>query len=179
MLKSNPMHLSKVISGGQTGVDRAGLDVAIQFGLQIGGTAPLDAWAEDGRAPADYGLTALSTEPLQRSIDERTIANVRDSDATLILRSSEPSPGTDFTEREVARQGKPPGGIFVIEESATVNESMVRAAEIADWIDSLDGSVLNIAGPRESEARLYRSAHQCLTFAFEMLQSRNLLACDR
>jgi hypothetical protein len=165
------MFLEKVISGGQTGVDRAGLDVAMQFGLQIGGTAPPGSAAEDGTVPAFYGLTPLPPQPPEDGRRARTIKNVENADATLIIRSNAPSPGTDLTEETAKRLGKP-CGVFRIEQDSDAAELARTGADIANWIGTIPGSLLNIAGPSEDEAHLYWNARECLTEAFTLLQQR-------
>src|SRR5437773_12578103 len=94
----------KVISGGQTGVDRAALDAAQELGLDCGGWCPRGRRAEDGRIPDRYPLreTASSDYP------PRTAANVRDADATLVLTLGRGnSRGTALTRRLVEEQRKP------------------------------------------------------------------------
>src|SRR5690606_30676655 len=93
----------RVVSGGQTGVDRAALDAALRLGLPCGGWCPAGRWAEDGPIPERYPLRETeSADPA-----ERTARNVRDSDATLIL-SPRPLRGGTAGTREVAeRLGRP------------------------------------------------------------------------
>lgn len=165
------MILERVISGGQTGVDRAGLDTAVQFGIAIGGAAPPDLWAEDGRVPAHYRLEPVDAPSLPRGIEARTLANVEAADATLIIRSRAPSAGTDLTISEARRLGKPIE-IFFLESSSSLADVKREGARIADWIASVQGSVLNVAGPRESTARLYERARECLACAFQALRER-------
>src|SRR5215217_2323846 len=89
----------KIVSGGQTGVDRAALDVALELGIECGGWCPAGRQAEDGPIDARYPLRETpSADPAQR-----TEWNVRDSDATLLLTTGAASPGTELT-REVARR---------------------------------------------------------------------------
>lgn len=134
----------RIVSGGQSGVDRAALDAGRRHGISIGGWCPLDGWAEDRLEPpgllADYPelQPTRSADP-----DVRTRWNVRDSDATLVLvRLEAASPGTDLTVRVAAELGRPH---LVADVSDVV---AVRA-----WLAGLpDGVVLNVGGPRESEA---------------------------
>src|SRR5687768_4395889 len=92
-----------IVSGGQTGVDRAALDAAMALGLPVAGWCPAGRWAEDGPIPARYPLTETpSADPAQR-----TEWNVRDSDATLLLGDgNRPSPGVDLTARCISRLEK-------------------------------------------------------------------------
>jgi hypothetical protein len=166
--------LERVISGGQTGVDRAGLDAALRFGIAIGGAAPPDLWAEDGRVPAFYRLEPVDAPSLEQGIAARTIANVEVADATLIIRSAAPSAGTDLTISTARRLGKPIEIVF-LESSSALADVKREGARIADWVASLQGSVLNVAGPRESTARLFGHARECLSYAFRALKERGLL----
>src|SRR5947209_12411896 len=93
----------KIVSGGQTGVDRAALDVALELGLPCGGWCPKGRLAEDGVVPDRYPLDEAPTA----SYPERTRLNVRDSDATLVLSWGAPQGGTLLTVRACQGQGKP------------------------------------------------------------------------
>jgi hypothetical protein len=134
-----------IVSGGQSGADRAALDWAIRHGVPYGGWCPHGGLAEDLTEPP--GL--LATYPLLREtsrpdVDDRTTFNVRDSDATLlvILPGTEPSGGTAFTRDEALRLGRP----HLLTDG--LDTDVVRA-----WLASLPvGLTLNVAGPRESRA---------------------------
>jgi predicted Rossmann fold nucleotide-binding protein DprA/Smf involved in DNA uptake len=129
----------KIVSGGQTGVDRAALDVAMQHGMACGGWCPKGRRAEDGRIDSHYPLT----ETPERSYSQRTEWNVRDSDATLIITREMPlSGGTAFTFETAQHCGKP---VLVVDLTCADMDS------VSKWL--LDHSVktLNIAGPRESK----------------------------
>jgi len=130
----------KIVSGGQTGVDRAALDVALELGMECGGWCPAGRAAEDGPIDARYPLReTLSADPAQR-----TEWNVRDSDATLILTSSTPSPGTQLTVETARRLGKP---LYTFHASSPEEVGMFRR-----WLQAYRVRTLNVAGPRESEA---------------------------
>ncbi|MBT7265582.1 MAG: molybdenum cofactor carrier, partial [Rhodospirillaceae bacterium] len=73
--------IDKIISGGQTGVDRAALDAALRLGIDCAGWCPLGRWAEDGEIAAHYPV--LETESPDPA--ERTSLNVSESDGTLVL----------------------------------------------------------------------------------------------
>jgi hypothetical protein len=141
-------------SGGQTGVDRAALDFAVRRGLSYAGWCPRGGWAEDfpdppGLLPAYPRLAETpSADPV-----ERTAWNVRDSHATLILARGEPSrsSGTALT-RQLAEQ------VFR-RPCLVVDPGDLSAVDVArEWLDrtaaglGVDELVLNVAGPRESEA---------------------------
>jgi len=142
----------KIISGGQTGVDRAALDVAIQLGIPHGGWCPRGRLAEDGRIPDRYLLdeTDVPDYPV------RTEQNVIDSDATLILCHGEPSGGTDLTRRLAEQYGRPWMVVDLDDPPAPEAVGAWIAEQAVEW--------LNVAGPRESqnpgiadEARWYLS----------------------
>lgn len=147
----------KVISGGQTGVDRAALDAAVACGLDIGGWCPAGRRAEDGRIGPKYPLH----ETPSTHYAERTRWNVRDSDATLILSNRPLTGGTALTARIAAQSGAP---ILVLD----VREHTLEAAAelIHEWVDSIGIQVLNVAGPREStQPGVYDWSSQVLKLA--------------
>ena len=138
------MNAIKIVSGGQTGVDRAGLDAAIALGLPYGGWVPSGRMAEDGVVPPIYeGMEEYSTP----GYPARTKANVRDSDATLILVESLPlSKGTALTLR-TAENIRKPHKVVCINAEGAVEETQAWLETFQELSRPL---VLNIAGPRES-----------------------------
>ena len=130
----------KIVSGGQSGVDRAALDVAMEVGIPCGGWCPRGRVAEDGRIPERYPLR----ETPSAGYAQRTEWNIRDADATLVLHRGPLCGGTALTVALARRLGKP---------SLTVDlaEAADRAA-IGSWLDERRVAVLNVAGPRESQA---------------------------
>jgi hypothetical protein len=130
----------KIISGGQTGVDRAALDVAIELGLAHGGWCPRGRKAEDGPIPARYQLG--ETESAEYA--ERTERNVLEADATLILCCGALVGGTRFTWVLAERHGRP---CRVVDLAVQPDPAETRA-----WLEGLSGDVLNVAGPRESQS---------------------------
>jgi hypothetical protein len=134
-----------IISGGQTGVDRAALDVALELGLPCGGYCPRGRRAEDGRIPDRHPLTELTSPDYAG----RTRKNVEIATAALILHAGPVAGGTRLTLDVCEELGKP---TLTIDVTAITPH---MAADAADWIarDVLPrGGVLNVAGPRESEA---------------------------
>jgi Circularly permutated YpsA SLOG family len=139
----------KIVSGGQTGVDRAALDAAIALGLPYGGWCPRGGWAED--FPTPPGVLAnypLLKETPSKEPAARTRRNVRDSDRTLILVDASglaTSRGTALTLRLAERYDKP---------HLVVDLDQAEAADhVIAWLaDAPSGTVLNVAGPRESGA---------------------------
>src|SRR3990172_585133 len=98
---STARRLARIISGGQTGADRAAWDVALERGLRIGGWVPRGRLAEDGPIPARYtGLVETDSAALA----VRTVRNVRDSDATLVVSHGPPSGGSRLALDEALRR---------------------------------------------------------------------------
>src|SRR5262245_39981340 len=113
----------EVWSGGQSGVDRAAHDAALEMGVPIRGWIPRDRWAEDGRL-ADHYNGLVETESADVSV--RTELNVRDSDATLILTMGRPTGGTEWTRRCALEHNKP---MLVLDlESLDVVEAVRQAS---------------------------------------------------
>jgi len=156
----------KIISGGQTGVDRAALDLAIARGFDYGGWCPKGGWAEDlPMAPGLLGAYPHLCETPLADPAQRTEWNVRDSDATLILvdrRGAAVSRGTALAEDLTARYGKP---LLVLDIDAPDASSRAAAWIAALKTERRDGApfALGIGGPRESEAPgLYAKARALL-----------------
>ncbi|MCG6983777.1 MAG: putative molybdenum carrier protein [Thiocapsa sp.] len=145
----------RVISGGQTGVDRAALDAAIGQGIPIGGWCPLERRAEDGRIPDRYPLQSTPNADYA----ERTEWNIRDSDATFILFRGTLTGGTRLTAELARRLGRP-----------LLTRDVLKAVDvdaIADWLAANRVHVLNCAGPRESGAPgIEEDAKRVLTAVF-------------
>jgi hypothetical protein len=155
------MMLRKVISGGQTGVDRAGLDAAMEAGIPVGGSCPRGRLAEDGTIPEIYHLEELeSPEPLCR-----TEQNVIDSDGTLILNKGEMTQGTRLTLDFTIRHCKPS---LIVQ----LDEDPIDPAHVTRWIRGQYISTLNIAGPRESKSPegIYKDAYSYLEKVFNTLK---------
>lgn len=146
-----------IVSGGQTGVDRAALDVAIQLEIPHTGWCPLGRLAEDGCIPSKYQLR--ETDSPQYWV--RTEQNVLDSEGTLILFRKQRQGGTEFTFRMTKKHRKP---CWCVD----LNRKAV-IADVREWLESNQIARLNVAGPRESTSPgIYREAlHflQCLLHA--------------
>lgn len=132
----------KIISGGQTGVDRAALDVALEHGLDCGGWCPAGRLDEFGRIPDRYPVKELK----HGSYAERTLQNVRDSDGSLVIYLEELRGGTQFT-LQCCRELKRPHQLI----DAAKKSAEGAAKSIADFIREQKIDVLNVAGPRQSE----------------------------
>jgi hypothetical protein len=148
------VRLEQIVSGGQTGVDRAALDCAIAHGIPHGGWCPQGRWAEDGVIETHYELN----ETPDSRCPQRTEWNVRDSDGTVIITISAELSGGSALTRQLARQhGKP-----CLHLSQRV-DGTDAPTKLREFIHRERIRVLNIAGPRLS------SEPAAAGFAREML----------
>ena len=142
------MLISKIMSGGQTGVDRGAIEAALELGFPYGGLIPKGRRAEDGQVPPMFAAMEEST---RKDYLYRTEWNVVRSDTTLILNfGSELSGGTKRTEGFCTKHGKP----CWVEDLSRINETD-RGLELRYWLEAEFGTkpvVLNVAGPRESKS---------------------------
>ena len=139
--------LEKIVSGGQTGVDRAALDVALELGIGCGGWCPRGRRAEDGRIPRRYPMR----ETPGQAYEARTRLNVDDSDATLVLTHGQPTGGTALTINIARELGRP---LLVVDPGDPAADETVMQGLVANHVVSL-----NVAGPREStEPGIHRQA---------------------
>jgi hypothetical protein len=129
----------RIVSGGQTGVDRAALDFAIRRGIPHGGYCPKGRRSESGRIPRRYQMTECDSSEYA----VRTALNVVHSDGTLILGRGEPEGGTRWTAALCRQHGKPS---FVIDLDRALEPEAFTA-----WLRDHRIGTLNIAGPRESK----------------------------
>ena len=134
------MIFEKIVSGGQTGVDRAALDVALELELPCGGWCPKGRRAEDGRISDRYPMEEASSPDYR----VRTELNVQDSDGTLILARGRLAGGTLLTLKLARRFHKP---YFVVDLVQGGDVTSVR-----EWGQTEKIGILNVAGPREGEA---------------------------
>jgi hypothetical protein len=150
------MTLRKIVSGGQTGADRAGLDWAIGRGLPHGGWCPKGRKAEDGVIDRRYNLVETPSE----DYSQRTEWNVRDSDGTAVFSMRKELRGGSLLTVEIAgRYNKP---VIHLRQDEQAN----HAQELRSFIDEFEISVLNVAGPRESdEPGVYQFAARVLDLA--------------
>lgn len=145
----------KIVSGGQTGVDRGALDAALEMRVPCGGWCPKGRRAEDGRIPDRYPLVELAYE----NYEQRTQRNVVDSDATLIFCFGVLAGGTELTLKYCIAQGKP----YRLIDASKI--PVARSAQLIDkFVKEKDIKVLNVAGPRAShEAHASSYAFRALT----------------
>lgn len=142
MANANAWLINRIVSGGQTGADRAALDWACQRGVAHGGWCPKGRLAVDGPLPAHYQL--LETE--SAGYRQRTKLNVRDSDATLIFNTGALDGGTLQTVRFARTLGKPH---LVVQLDELTPEA--AALQVRAWLTAGQFSALNVAGPREEK----------------------------
>ena len=127
--------IKKIISGGQTGVDRAALDVALELELPCGGWCPKGRKAEDGPIDCRYPLRETNSSDYR----VRTEKNVKDSDGTLILTWGAPTGGTAFTIK-MAEKHKKPYLVFDLSKN-------MDSTHAVNWIKAQGIAALNVAGP--------------------------------
>lgn len=131
-----------IISGGQTGTDRGGLDAGLELDIPIDGYAPTGRKAEDGVIPTKYTLTELPNSDYKA----RTRHNVFTANGTIIFVYRSMTPGSFYTQQEARKMNK---HLLVIDTS---NVREVNIPMIRNWLDAVRPWTLNIAGSRESKA---------------------------
>jgi len=137
--RSVDMYDFSIISGGQTGVDRAALDVALKWRIPYRGWCPAGRLAEDGIIPVRYVLRETPTS----DVFQRTIWNVRDSDGVVIIGSLDSSRGTILAYQTAIELHRP-----------VVQCNLLEGIHpVIQWLEKLSDSAINIVGPRESEER--------------------------
>ena len=146
-----------IISGGQTGVDRAALDEALDAGADVDGWCPQGRRAADGPIDARYPLQETPSD----AYAQRTEWNVRDSDGTLIIAPIPPSGGTEWTAT-CAAQWQRPVWIASVRTPETVPLHVPR---LVHWLTTHRIQRLNVAGPRASEADAAYAISAALTRA--------------
>ncbi len=129
----------RIVSGGQTGVDRAALDAALAAGVAVGGWCPRGRAAEDGPIPIRYPLRETAGDDPR----ERTYRNVRESDATLVVAPADPQGGTRVALSAAAELERP---LLVVDPAHSD-----AVALTVTWVVTHAVQTLNVAGPRESE----------------------------
>lgn len=154
--------LRKVVSGGQTGVDRAGLDAANNAGYPIGGYCPKGRLAEDGTIPTKYPMIEMDSPESHF----RTEKNVLESDGTLILNKGDLTHGTLLTHDFAVKYGKP--SLVVHLDAAEI----IKPEQVVRWINGQYIGILNVAGPKESKCPggIYAEAFAYLERLFSLLK---------
>lgn len=153
--------IRQVISGGQTGVDRAGLDAALSAGIPIAGYCPKGRLAEDGTIPDIYPLTEMESPESHY----RTEKNVLESDGTLVFNRGELTQGTLLTRNFAIKYGRP--HLIVQLDAAEV----ITPEQVVRWLNGQYVCVLNIAGPRESKCPgIFAETSEFLSETFTLLK---------
>lgn len=155
---TQPM-IKRIVSGGQTGADRAALDAAQALAIETGGWVPRDRWAEDGRIPDRYPnmKETTSADP-----SARTECNVRDSDGTVVFSHGAVSGGTEWTVQAGRKLRKP-----MLRLDLATQPVETAAHRLLAWTMTEGIEVLNVAGPRESEdGGIYAAVRSVLESAF-------------
>lgn len=166
-----PRCLTTIVSGGQTGVDRAALDAAISVGIEISGWCPQGRRSEDGQIPARYPLK----ETASRNYTVRTEWNIKDSDGTLIIAMRTLTGGTRLTW-QLAKKRQKPCHVVHLRESADdelfsgQNPPTDHCSAVVEWIRENRIRVLNVAGPRaSSHPEIHAEAQQLITAVLQQL----------
>lgn len=162
--------LTKVISGGQTGVDQAALRAAKECGLQTGGYAPLGFRTLEGPNPAllrdVYGLEETGLT----NYAQRTERNVIESDATLRIAREFQSPGEQCTLQFLVAHGK----LFLDVSAYRAAVDRGHIVRVVDWLEKRNIRTLNVAGNSESTAPgIYQATVPFLMAVFQQYLLRN------
>ena len=152
--------MKKIISGGQTGADQAGLDVAIEFDIPHGGAIPKGRMTETGKLPDKYHLDELST----KSYPKRTEKNVVDSDGTVIFTHGPLTGGSLLTRKKALRFQKP-----VLHLDLRKIDIMKAAVILRDFLSDNNIDILNVAGSRASkDSNIYNKTVMVLKKSMEL-----------
>ncbi|RNC80104.1 MAG: molybdenum cofactor carrier [Balneola sp.] len=142
------MKIKRVLSGGQTGTDQAALQAAIDIGIEHGGWCPPGRISEEGKIPEHFNLTETPEDKDSSApkipCSQRTIWNVRDADATIIFL---PDKRFDIGTHLSIHASKKMNKNFLVVDPYQSN----TLKQIKKWLNSLDGDILNVSGPKESK----------------------------
>lgn len=156
----------RLISGGQTGVDRAALDVARTLGLPYGGSVPKGRSAADGAIPLHYENLV---ETLSDDSKERTKKNVLDADGTLLITQGTPAGGSALTREYAVQHQKP-----LLPIDLNIIDVDIAVQNIVNWLRAIQCQTINIAGPRSSEVPgIYNDAYYLLLQVFANITAEN------
>ena len=163
--------IKKIISGGQTGADRAALDVAIKLGIPHGGWIPKGRITEEGLLPEKYQMQEMPTE----NYAARTEQNVIDSDGTLIICRGKPTGGSDYT-REMALKHKKQ----LLHVDLNQTSSFDASSLISSWIKLYQIKTLNVAGPKESkDPNVYVDVFRILEWALKIYRMEHISSAKK
>ncbi len=148
--------IEKIISGGQTGADRAALDVAIKLGITHGGWIPKGRITEEGPLPEKYQMQEMPTESY--------------ADGTLIICRGKPTGGSDYTREMTLKHKK-----HLLHVDLNLTTSFDAASLVNSWIKLHRIKILNVAGPRASkDPNIYVDAFRILEWAFKIYRIEDL-----
>jgi hypothetical protein len=165
MRPDKPCNILRIVSGGQTGADRAALDWAIANHVPHGGWCPRGRKAEDGVIDGKYQLNETESDDYR----QRTKKNVIDSDGTLILNIGALDGGSLETARLAGRLGKPQ---LVLMLDAGVSDDSAR--QLLEWLQRESIGTVNVAGPRESKRPgIYALSYELFAHATGIARYRN------
>jgi hypothetical protein len=157
--------IEKIISGGQTGADRAALDAAIEIDIPHGGWVPKGRLAEDGVIPPSYHLSEMPTDIYV----VRTEQNVEGSDGTLILSHGPLCGGSALTQELAEKHARP-----CLHIDLNRIPAFKAAAMIAAWVALHPVKTLNVAGPRAgNDPNIYQKTKDILIAAFHKERRKN------
>jgi hypothetical protein len=157
----------RIITGGQTGADRAAMDAALDAGVDCGGWCPPGRLAEDGAVPDRYPVTPLPADAPHAAdpYEARTVRNVLDSDGTVILSFGPPAGGSGVARHAAIAIGRP---LLVIDAGLTAPDE--AAQQIVQFAQAHRLRSLHVAGPRASEQpRIGDYVHAALASALRRL----------
>lgn len=156
------LHLKRVISGGQTGVDQGALDAAIDGGVDHGGSVPVGRKTEAGRLPERYRMEELSTG----NYPDRTAKNVRDADGTLIISHGSLTGGSSLTRQFAERYGRP-----CLHLDLDQQEFDNAVDRVVHWLEKHLIQTLNVAGPRaSSDPHIHELTYRLVSSVIERLK---------
>jgi hypothetical protein len=159
LLPNSEAGVRRLVSGGQTGVDRAALDAAVALHFPCGGWCPRGRRAEDGEIPTRIPLQETPSD----AYEQRTRWNVRDSDGTMVLTLGQPAGGTALTVQAAQGLGRP---YLVLD----LND-LPGIDSVAGWLAANRIGVLNVAGPRESQSPgIYLLAYDFMEILLDKLR---------
>lgn len=173
--------IEKIISGGQTGADQAGLDIAIHFGMDYGGYLPRGRRTERGRLPFRY-RNMIETD--SRDYPTRTILNIVNSDGTIVITFGDPTGGSALTLRKCLEKFKPSLHVnlkhFVNAALMGTNNEQARDA-ICKWLTNNAIDILNVAGSRLSKVPdIYERVYSILEMVIYRQRNENgAYDCDQ
>jgi hypothetical protein len=142
-MKKPQGRVRRVISGGQTGADRGGLDAAIDLGIPHGGWCPKGRRAEDGTIPQKYPLQETDST----DYPARTERNVTEADGTVVFTFGPPARGSVLTLKLALKHRKPTLHVDLEQQTPADATTLLRK-----WIEETGVSILNVAGSREGSA---------------------------